>query len=112
MAKFEMDTDFIRKLAAILDETGLGEIELSDGERKIRLARSVAAPAQFTMAAPMAAGPAPAMAGPAIPPASAAGIHSTVINSLLFNRARHSALNPCRSINSPAPFASTSDGRR
>ena len=39
MAKFEMDTDFIRKLAAILEETGLGEIELADGERKIRVAR-------------------------------------------------------------------------
>ena len=55
MAKFEMDTDFIRKLAALLEETNLGEIELADGERKIRVARAaVAAPAQFTMAAPMA----------------------------------------------------------
>ena len=56
MAKFEMDTDFIRNLAAILEEANLGEIELVDGERKIRVARAaVAAPAQFTMAAPMAA---------------------------------------------------------
>ena len=53
MAKFEMDTDFIRKLAAILEETNLGEIEMADGERSIRVARvAVAAPAQFTMAAP------------------------------------------------------------
>jgi acetyl-CoA carboxylase biotin carboxyl carrier protein len=36
MAKFEMDTDFIRKLAAILEETKLGEIEMADGERRIR----------------------------------------------------------------------------
>ena len=34
MAKFEMDTDFIRKLAAILEETKLGEIEMADGERQ------------------------------------------------------------------------------
>jgi len=56
MAKFEMDTDFIRKLAAILDETGLGEIELSDGERKIRVARptTIAAPAAPIAMAPMA----------------------------------------------------------
>jgi acetyl-CoA carboxylase biotin carboxyl carrier protein len=56
MAKFEMDTDFIRKLAAILDETGLGEIELSDGERKIRVARpaTVAAPAAPIAVAPIA----------------------------------------------------------
>jgi acetyl-CoA carboxylase biotin carboxyl carrier protein len=45
MAKFEMDTDFIRKLAAILEETNLGEIEMADGERRIRVARpTVAAP--------------------------------------------------------------------
>ena len=33
MAKFEMDTEFVRKLAQILHETNLGEIELADGER-------------------------------------------------------------------------------
>jgi acetyl-CoA carboxylase biotin carboxyl carrier protein len=62
MAKFEMDTDFIRKLAAILDETGLGEIELSDGERKIRVARptTISAPAAAPIGvAPMSGGGAP-----------------------------------------------------
>jgi acetyl-CoA carboxylase biotin carboxyl carrier protein len=61
MAKFEMDTDFIRKLAAILDETGLGEIELSDGERKIRVARpaTVAAAAAPIAVAPIAGAAAP-----------------------------------------------------
>lgn len=49
MAKFEMDTEFIRKLAAILEETHLGEIELADGERRIRVAR----PAVTVAAAPM-----------------------------------------------------------
>lgn len=73
MAKFEMDTDFIRKLAAILEETNLGEIELADGERRIRVARpSVAAPAQFTMAAPIAAVAGQAAATPATAPAAAA----------------------------------------
>jgi acetyl-CoA carboxylase biotin carboxyl carrier protein len=74
MAKFEMDTDFIRKLAAILEETKLGEIELADGERKIRVARpAVAAPAQFTLAAPIAApagGATPAPAATALASAS------------------------------------------
>lgn len=57
MAKFEMDTDFIRKLAAILEETNLGEIELADGERRIRVARptTIAAPAAPIAIAPMAA---------------------------------------------------------
>jgi acetyl-CoA carboxylase biotin carboxyl carrier protein len=60
MAKFEMDTDFIRKLAAILEETGLGEIELADGDRKIRVARPIAiAPAPAPIAVAPMAGTAP-----------------------------------------------------
>jgi acetyl-CoA carboxylase biotin carboxyl carrier protein len=52
MAKFEMDTDFIRKLAAVLEESNLGEIELADGDRRIRIARPTvtAAPAQIAVA--------------------------------------------------------------
>ncbi len=73
MAKFELDTEFVRKLAAILEETKLGEIELADGERRIRVARPTAPVAQApmvmaaapaAMAAPVAAaGAAPAAAG-------------------------------------------------
>jgi acetyl-CoA carboxylase biotin carboxyl carrier protein len=44
MSKFEMDTEFIRKLAKLLEETNLGEIEMADGDRKIRVARPGAAP--------------------------------------------------------------------
>ena len=43
MSKLSIDEDLIRKLAALLNETGLGEIEYSDGERKLRLARSAPA---------------------------------------------------------------------
>jgi len=66
MAKFEMDTEFVRKLAEILEETHLGEIELADGERRIRVARppvTVAAAAPLAFAAP-AALPAGVAAGP------------------------------------------------
>ena len=66
MAKFEMDTEFVRKLAEILEETHLGEIELADGERRIRVARppvTVAAAAPVAFAAP-AALPVGAVAGP------------------------------------------------
>ena len=74
MAKFEMDTDFIRKLAAILEETSLGEIEMADGERSIRVARAaVAAPAQFAMAAPMMASAGAPLAGSAVAAAPASG---------------------------------------
>ncbi len=70
MAKFELDTEFVRKLAAILEETKLGEIELADGERRIRVARPAAPVAQ---AAPvmMAAAPA-AVAAPGAGAAPAA----------------------------------------
>jgi acetyl-CoA carboxylase biotin carboxyl carrier protein len=72
MAKFEMDTDFIRKLAEILQETNLGEIELADGERRIKVARpavQMAAPMQMPMQAmgPIAAA---AAAGAAVTPAA------------------------------------------
>jgi len=64
MAKFEMDTEFVRKLAEILEENDLGEIELADGDRKIRIAR----PTVTYAAAPMAAAASPvAAAGPTAP---------------------------------------------
>ena len=70
MAKCEMDTEFVRKLAEILEENDLGEIELADGDRRIRLAR----PAVTYAAAPVAAAPAPAPAAvPGAPAAATAG---------------------------------------
>lgn len=69
MAKFEMDTEFVRKLAQLLHETHLGEIELADGEKRIRVARqsvTVAAPAAVpTAAAAPAAAPSAAAAADA-----------------------------------------------
>ncbi|MBS0539113.1 MAG: acetyl-CoA carboxylase biotin carboxyl carrier protein [Proteobacteria bacterium] len=75
MAKFEMDTEFIRKLAKLLEETNLGEIEMADGDRKIRVARPavVAAP----VAAPVAVGPAAVVPAAAIAAAAPAGDLST-----------------------------------
>ena len=68
MAKFEMDTEFIRKLAKLLEETNLGEIEMADGDRRIKVARpAVVAPAAVPMAVaavPVAAA-APGSAAPA-----------------------------------------------
>ena len=68
MAKFEMDTEFVRKLAQILHETHLGEIELSEGDKRIRVARpAITMAANPVAAAPLAAGSAAAV------PAAAAG---------------------------------------
>ena len=69
MAKFEMDTEFVRKLAQILHETHLGEIELADGDKRIRVAR----PTVTVAAAPMAAAPAVAAAAAAGAAAAPAG---------------------------------------
>ena len=61
-----MDGDLVRALAALLEETGLTEIEYAVGERRIRVARGGAAPAvAVSMPAPLAA-PVPAAA--AAPP--------------------------------------------
>lgn len=70
-APMQVDVMLVRQLAELLDETRLSEIEVEDGNRKIRVARTVTAslaPAQG-FAAPMVAAPAPA-AAPA-PPAAA-----------------------------------------
>lgn len=67
----QVDTDLVRELAAMLNDTGLSEIEVEDGERKIRVSRTMTAVAAPMMAAPVAApaaAPAAATApsGPAI----------------------------------------------
>lgn len=40
MKKLEIDTDLIRELADLLVETGLSEIELGEGDRRIRVVRN------------------------------------------------------------------------
>jgi acetyl-CoA carboxylase biotin carboxyl carrier protein len=40
MATFDIDGDMIRKLAGLLDETGLTEIEFAEGERRIRVTKA------------------------------------------------------------------------
>ena len=37
----QVDTDLVRELAAMLNDTGLSEIEVADGERKIRVSRTM-----------------------------------------------------------------------
>lgn len=56
--KFDVDADMIRRLAGLIDETGLTEIEYDDGTRKIRVARGPApVAAQVPVAAPQAVEP-------------------------------------------------------
>ena len=66
----QVDTALVRELAAMLNDTGLSEIEVEDGERKIRVSRTMTAVATQVAAAPVAAAPAPA-ATPAEAPKAA-----------------------------------------
>ena len=62
-----IDTRLVRRLAAILTQTGLSEIEVERGDLKIRVAREItAAPVAYAPApAPLAAAPVAAAAGDA-----------------------------------------------
>lgn len=55
-----IDGDLVRQLAELLAESNLSEIEVVDGERKIRVARNL-------VAAPVAYAPAPLAAAPQAP---------------------------------------------
>jgi acetyl-CoA carboxylase biotin carboxyl carrier protein len=64
-----IDTRLVRRLAGILNDTGLSEIEVERGDLKIRVARTVtAAPVamQAVAHAPVAAAPAAAAPAPAV----------------------------------------------
>lgn len=72
-----IDSKLVRELAQLLADTGLSEIEVEDGTRKIRVARqysaaaTFAAPAAPAAVAPVAAPAAPAEAAPAAAPVDA-----------------------------------------
>ena len=60
MPKFEINEEMVRKLAELLDETGLTEIEYSVGDHSVRVARggttvTAMAPTNGPVAAPVAA---------------------------------------------------------
>ncbi|TWB25824.1 acetyl-CoA carboxylase biotin carboxyl carrier protein [Nitrospirillum bahiense] len=75
MATFELDSEFVRKLAELLGETGLTEIEYAEGEKRIRLSRAApaAAVAPVAVAAPVAAAAPAAAPVAAVPPAQHPG---------------------------------------
>ena len=81
MSGMNIDTALVRELAELLGETGLTEIEVEDGERKIRVARGgIAAPAMF--AAPSAVAPPPtASSATAVTATEQAADHANAIKS-------------------------------
>ena len=60
-----MDLRKLKKLIDLVEESGIAEIEVTEGEEKVRITRTTAA------AAPIYAAPAPAAAVPVAAPAAA-----------------------------------------
>jgi acetyl-CoA carboxylase biotin carboxyl carrier protein len=73
----QVDTDLVRELAAMLNDTGLSEIEVEDGERKIRVSRTMTA-----VAAPMAAAPVAVAASTVAAAHEAPSVPATAVNAL------------------------------
>ena len=78
-----IDSKLVRELAELLAETGLSEIEVEDGDRKIKVARQLTAAPMVHAAAPLAApAPAPAMPLPAAAePAAAPAVDANALKS-------------------------------
>jgi len=81
------DPKALAELAALLNETGLSEIELAEGDRKVRLARIIA-PVTVPVAAPAVAhaaahapAHAPVAAAPAAAPAADPAKHPGTVKS-------------------------------
>lgn len=82
----KFDTALIRDLAVLLDETNLSEIELEQGDTRIRVARQMSISAPVNVAAPMAAPMAPAAApsqAAAAPAAEPAHAGTTVTSPMV-----------------------------
>lgn len=59
-----MDIRKVKKLIELLEESGVAEIEIKEGEESVRISRAVVPLASMQTIAPMAAAPAPVAATP------------------------------------------------
>ena len=81
----KVDVDLVRQLAELLDTTQLTEIEVEDGDRRIRVARkaaAAAAPAVYHAPPPASAAPAPSTATAAMPTAEPAAAEPSLANAV------------------------------
>ena len=99
-----VDTALVRELAELLGETGLTEIEVEEGDRRIRLSREMIAAPAATVSVPAPAAAAPvAAAAPAAPAAPAPTDLTNAVKSPMVGTA-YMASDP----NSP-PFIAVGD---
>ncbi|HVF92908.1 MAG TPA: acetyl-CoA carboxylase biotin carboxyl carrier protein [Sphingomonas sp.] len=87
----QVDVELVRQLAEMLDATQLTEIEVEDGDRRIRVARKaaqIAAAPHYAPAPPPAAAPTPASApvaaevGASAPAASVSAVKSPMVGTV------------------------------
>ena len=83
--KFDIDADSIRELANLMEETGLTEIEVSEGERRIRVARghAMASVSAIHVPAPAVAAPVAQEAAPAVSSAPTAQTPGAVTSPMV-----------------------------
>ena len=74
-----MDIRKVKKLIELLEESGISELEISEGEESVRISRHPRMQMQAPMAAAPMAAPAPAVALPSTP-ATAAGEHKPKVD--------------------------------
>ena len=79
MSKTTIDSDAIRELAQLLEETGLSEVELKEGDRSIRVVRNSVT--QMVAAAPVATAHA-APAAPASDEPHAGAVNSPMVGTI------------------------------
>lgn len=77
-AGMKVDTKLVRELAELLAETGLTEIEVEDGDRKIRVARELVQAGFAPAPAVAVAAPAPVAAAAAAPAPAAPDLSNAV----------------------------------
>ncbi len=67
-----MDLRKLKKLIDLVEESGIAELEVTEGEEKVRIVKGGAAPREFYMSAPMQMAPAPTAGAPAPAPTAIA----------------------------------------
>jgi acetyl-CoA carboxylase biotin carboxyl carrier protein len=78
----QIDVKLVRDLAKMLDQTNLTEIEVADGDRRIRVAREPAPQAaSFVATAPMVAPALASIPAPAAAPAAAPQVEANAVKS-------------------------------
>ena len=70
MTTFDLNPDFVRKLAVLLKETGLTEIEYAEGDKRIRCVAATSVQVAAPLPAPVLAAPVPVSKpeAPSVPP--------------------------------------------